>query len=76
MLLPAPLVRWPVLIAGNFLLAIACCYALLLSLACYDLWSARKIQSGTLWGSAAAFTHNIVWIRIAAEMKAVGQLLP
>jgi peptidoglycan/LPS O-acetylase OafA/YrhL len=43
-LLPAAFVRWPVLISGNFLLALACCLALLVLVACYELWSTRKIQ--------------------------------
>jgi hypothetical protein len=85
MLLPAPLVRWPILIAGNFPLAVDCCYVLLAVMVCYDLWSTRKLQPGTLWGSAifivthqpivSAFTHNIVWLRIATGMKGIGQFL-
>ena len=84
-LVPAPLVRWPVLIAGNFLLALACCYGLLGLLAFYDWWSTTKVQLATVLGSvtviatnppiASAFTHNAVWLHVATQMLALGRYL-
>jgi hypothetical protein len=73
------------LIAGNFLLALACCYALLAVLAFYDWRSTGKVQWATLLGSvtviaseppvAALFTHNAVWSRVATQMLALGRFL-
>jgi hypothetical protein len=84
-LLPAPLVRWPVLIAGNFPLAVGCCYALLVLVACYDVWSTRRVHLATAFGSAIViasnppvvgmFTHNATWLVIATQMQKLGHLL-
>ena len=84
-LLPAPLVRWPAFIAGNFPLALACCYSLLALVAFYDWWSTGKVLLATLLGSvtvvatnppiAEAFTHNAVWLRVATQMLALGRFL-
>jgi hypothetical protein len=83
-LLPAPLVRWPVLIAGNFPLAIGCCYALLVFVACYDVWSTRRVHLATVFGSAivivsnppvvGVYTHNATWLVIATQMQKLGHL--
>lgn len=84
-LLPAPLVRWPILIAGNFTLALACCYSLLALMAFYDWRSTGKVQLATLLGSATviatnppiivAFTHNAVWVYVATQMLTLGRFL-
>jgi hypothetical protein len=85
MLLPAPLVRWPIVIAGNFGLAKECCYGMLVLLACYDLWSRRRIYAATLWGGAAlivelqiaplVLVHNALWFRVAEQMQGLGRHL-
>ena len=50
----AAFVRWPIPVAWwNLQAAQICCYALLLLLAGYDLWSTRKIHRVTLWGSVS-----------------------
>lgn len=82
-LLPAPLTRWPVLIAGNFPRAMGCCYALMILVACYDLWSTRKIQAATIWGSipflvthppiVIIFVKSALWFRVAVQMQAMGR---
>jgi hypothetical protein len=84
-LLPAPLVRWPIFIAGNFPLALACCYSLLALMAFYDWRSTGKVQLVTILGSAtviatnppiiAAFTHNTVWLYVSTQMLALGRFL-
>lgn len=84
-LLPAPLVRWPIIFAGNFILALACCYSLLAVMAFYDWRSTGKVQLATVLGSAtviatnppitAAFTHNAVWVYVATQMLALGRFL-
>lgn len=83
-LLPAPLVRWPVLFAGNFPLALGCCYALLALVACYDVWSTRKVHLATVFGSVIVimsnppivglYTHNATWLVIATQMQKLGHL--
>jgi hypothetical protein len=51
-LLDAAFVRWPILAAWwDLRVAQMCCYALLLLLIGYDLWSTGKIQRATLWAS-------------------------
>lgn len=48
----AAFVRWPIPVGWwNLQTAQICCYALLLLLAGYDLWSIRKIHRATFWGS-------------------------
>ncbi len=84
-LLPAALVRWPVVFAGNFLLALGAVWGMLGLVACYDFWSVRKVHAATLWGSALViltqppfagiFTHNSVWLGIATHMQALGRFL-
>ena len=84
-LLPAALVRWPVLIAGKFLLALTCCLAFLILIAAYDLWSKGTLHRATLWGSAVVivtnppvvgvFSHNAIWFRVAQYMQTFGQFL-
>src|SRR5580704_12584684 len=84
-LLPAPLVRWPILMAGNFILALACCYSLLALMAFYDWRTTGKVQLTTVLGSAtviatnppvvAVFTHNPVWVYVATQMLALGRFL-
>jgi hypothetical protein len=52
MITDAAFVRWPVPVGWwDLQAAQMCCYALLLLLAGYDLWSTRKIHRATLWGS-------------------------
>jgi hypothetical protein len=52
-LLDAAFVRWPIPAAWwGLLMAQMCCYALLLLLIGYDLWSRGKVQRVTLWASA------------------------
>ena len=51
-LLDAAFARWPVLTVGKFLRAEMCCYALLLLIASYDLFSMKRIHLATLWGGA------------------------
>ncbi len=85
MLLPAPLVRWPIGIAGNFGLAKECCYGMLVLLACYDLWSSRRIYAATLWAGAGliaelqfaplVLVHSRLWFRVAEQMQALGRHL-
>ena len=51
MITDAAFVRWPVPVGWwDLQAAQMCCYALLLLLAGYDLWSTRKIHPATLWG--------------------------
>jgi hypothetical protein len=51
-ILDAAFVRWPIPVAWWHLPAAqVCCYALLLLLAGYDLWTAGKIHRVTLWAS-------------------------
>jgi hypothetical protein len=51
-LLDAAFVRWPIPATWwDLRIAEVCCYALLLLLMCYDLWSAGKLHRATLWAS-------------------------
>ena len=84
-LLDAVFVRWPVLVVGNFLVAEMCCYALLLLLAGYDLWSMGKVHRATLWASAvlivshhpilSIFAQHLIWHRFAIYMQTLGRHL-
>jgi hypothetical protein len=84
-LLPAAVVRWPVLTAGNFPLALAFCCALLGLVVCYDALSTRTVHRATLWSIVltfavnppivAAYTHNGAWFRLATHMQSLGRLL-
>lgn len=83
--LDAAFSRWPVLVVGSFLIAEMCCYALLLLLAGYDLWSTGKVHRATLWGSAllilahhpvlTILDRTLVWHRLAIYMQAFGRHL-
>lgn len=71
----AAFVRWPIAVGWwNLQTAQICCYALLLLLAGYDLWSRRKIHRATLWGSLFVVVlmqmrmpigHAALWQRFA-----------
>jgi hypothetical protein len=84
-LLDAAFVRWPVLVVGNFLVAEICCYALLLVLAGYDVWSMGKVHRATVWASAllilahhpilTILNRHVAWHRLAIYMQALGQHL-
>ncbi len=83
-LLPAAIVRWPVITAGNFGLTLLLCCALLALVVCYDLLSTRRVYRATLWGIAAsfavnppivaAFVQNRAWFQLAASMQTLGRL--
>jgi hypothetical protein len=84
-LLPAAIVRWPVITAGNFRLALLICLALLGVVVCYDLLSTRTVHRATLASIALtlvvnppivmAYTNNAVWFRVATYMQALGRFL-
>ena len=84
-LLPAAVVRWPIMTSHDFPLALGVCYALLMLIVGYDLLTARKIYPATLWGSAimivayppfdVVFTRNPAWFAVARSMQSVGALL-
>ncbi len=90
-LLPAALVRWPVVFVGEMSLALGAVAGMLGLVASYDLWSARKVHAATLWGSAVViltwtwtwprlplegtFIHSAVWLGIATHMQALGRFL-
>ena len=49
-LLDAAFVRWPIPAPWwDLRVAQMCCYALLLLLLCYDLWSTGRVHRATLW---------------------------
>jgi hypothetical protein len=85
-LLDAAFNRWPGLhhVDYNHLLSSACCFALLVLVACYDLWSRTKIQPATMWGGVTLivthapihgiFTHNAIWFHLAVHMQTLGHL--
>jgi hypothetical protein len=75
-LLDAAIARWPFAFiqTGPHIFADLCCYAFLLLLTGYDLWSTHKLHKATLWGSILiivvqqlripfALTH--LWLRFA-----------
>ncbi len=84
-LLPAAVVRWPIITAGNFLLALLICLALLGVMVCYDLLSTGTVRRATLAGIALTlavnppivmtYTNNAVWFRVATYMQALGRFL-
>ncbi len=84
-LLDAAFVRWPILIKGDFLVAEMCCYALLILMAGYDLWSTGKVHVATLWGSGllvvahhpilSILQRYVVWHGAAIYMQRLGELL-
>jgi hypothetical protein len=75
-LLDAAFIRWPIPAAWWGLRAAQmCCYALLLLLLGYDLWSRRKVQRVTLWASvfvivlqqmSTAIGRTVPWLSFAA----------
>lgn len=77
-ILDAAFVRWPIPAAWWHLPAAQmCCYALLLLLVGYDLWSAGRIQRATLWGQLvsdrAAPGTDAHWANgTLAELRHVG----
>ena len=83
-LLDAAFGRWPVIV-NNSLLTDMCCYALLVLLVGYDLWSTGKLHRATLWGSTllvvahhpilSSLDRNIVWHRPAIYMQRLGDVL-
>lgn len=74
MITDAAFVRWPIPVRWwNVQAAQICCYALLLLLAGYDLWSAKKIHPATLWGSV--FVIVIQQIRAPIGRTALWQSL-
>jgi hypothetical protein len=78
MITDAAFVRWPVRVGWwNLQTAQICCYALLLSVAGYDLWSTRRIHRATLWGSIfvvvlqqmrAPIGHTALWQSFATRV--------
>ena len=76
MITDAAFIRWPIpVVWWNLQTAQICCYALLLLLAGYDLWSTKKIHRATLWGSVlvvvlqqmrAPVGHTALWQSFAA----------
>ena len=64
-LLDAAFVRWPVPVAWwDIRVAQMCCYALLLLVMFYDLWSTGKIHRATLWASVLLIALQQVRIPI------------
>jgi hypothetical protein len=84
-LLDAAFSRWPVLIVGNSLIADVCCYALLVLLAGYDVWSTGNVHRATLGASAllvlahhptlSILDRTVAWHRLAIYMQRLGNLL-
>ena len=71
-LLDAAFVRWPVRAPWwDLRTAQYCCYALLLCLAAYDLWSTGKIHRATAWGSG--FLIVLQQIRVPLGRTAIWQ---
>jgi len=72
MILDAAFVRWPIPIAWwDLQAAQMCCYALLLLLLGYDLWSTGKIHRTTLW--ASVFLIVLQEVRIPIGRTALWQ---
>jgi hypothetical protein len=78
-LLDAAFIRWPIPATWWGLRAAQmCCYALLLLLICYDLWSTRKVQRVTLWASvflivlqqvSSAIGRTVPWLSFATYVQ-------
>jgi hypothetical protein len=78
-LLDAAFVRWPIAAPRwNLRCAEMCCYALLLFLAGYDLWSTKRVHRATLWASGflvllqqvrIPIGHSVSWQRFATTVQ-------
>ncbi len=69
-LLDAAFIRWPIPAAWwDIRVAQMCCYALLLLMIGYDLWSTGKVQRATLWAS--------VYLILLQQMSSlIGETVP
>jgi len=69
-LLDSAFIRWPIPAAWwDLRVAQMCCYALLLLMIGYDLWSTRKVQRATLWAS--------VYLILLQQMSSlIGETVP
>jgi len=69
-LLDAAFIRWPIPAAWwDLRVAQMCCYALLLLMIGYDLWSTGKVQRATLWAS--------VYLILLQQMSSlIGETVP
>ena len=84
-LLDAAFIRWPIPTAWWGLRAAQmCCYALLLLLMGYDLWSTGKVQRVTLWAGAfvialqqtsSSVGHTAPWQSFATQVQNLARFL-